>query len=96
MTNTITSLRELLHSGAYSTATELIKCFPGHSNDKSTSTHENTTPAHVTGTFQKNSEDCSPTCLYCSEFKKGESPANTTVLQGMWMPSAKVPVAATT
>lgn len=36
------------------------------------------------------------TCLYIREFKKGESPANTTVLQGMWMPRAKVPVAATT
>lgn len=44
----------------------------------------------------KRSKDCSPTCLYCSEFKKGESPAKTTVLQGMWIPSAKVPVAATT
>ena len=44
----------------------------------------------------KRGKDCSLTCLYCSEFKKGESPANTTVLQGMWIPSAKVPVAATT
>ena len=36
------------------------------------------------------------TCLYCKEFKKGESPANTTVLQGIWIPRAKVPVAVTT
>ncbi len=41
-------------------------------------------------------KQCPLTCLYCREFKYGESPANTTVLQGMWIPRAKVPVAATT
>ena len=36
------------------------------------------------------------TCLYIREFKNGESPANTTVLQGIWIPWARVDVAETT
>ena len=39
---------------------------------------------------------CLLTCLYIKEFRKGESPANTTVLQGIWIPRARVPVAETT
>ena len=68
MTNRITSLQELLHSGVYSTDTQLITCFPAFSTIRIIQFHENTIPVH-TLIYLQISEDCSPTCLYCSEFK---------------------------
>ena len=96
MTNRITSLQEQLHSGEYSTdTTDNMFSFQYYKNNSIRQKYNPSSQATLSAD-SKSSKDCLPTCLYCSEFKKGESPANTTVLQGMWIPSAKVPVAATT